>query len=169
MENIYKQDWHIHSVASYDGFITLDELIKRAKEYGLTQFGISDHVNYPFMIEHLKMARKLFLYRNEKVEGFHFGVELTTMSKFEIEYSRFYRFERGYRLPGYVRPDVEGQDPLDFPMTEEEIRELRVEYVIGAAHLTFHTPTDRKSLIQNWHDQQMLCATDARIDIVGHP
>lgn len=176
MEGIYKQDWHIHSTASYDGFTGLEELLKRAKEYGITQFGISDHVNYPFMAEHLGNARKLF--DEHRVEGFHFGVELTTMSKYEIEYSLSQAFQKKLRDPNaqkyYFIAGIErcasiSADPIDFPITEDELRKHQVEYVIGAAHFVFDNRTDRKGLIESYQEQQMFCATDSRVDIVGHP
>lgn len=176
MEGIYKQDWHIHCTASYDGFIDVEEIIRRAKEYGITQFGISDHVNYPYMIEDLAKAKKLF--DEHRVEGFHLGLELTTMSKYEIEYSRTPEFQermkdpycsRFFFLSGYQRPVENATDPVDFPLTEEEIRKYQVEYVIGAPHFIFDNRTDRKGMIESYQGQQMFCATDSRIDIVGHP
>ena len=57
MGNIYTSDWHIHTEASYDGELTFPELIKNAKEYGITQFGITDHVNFEFMEAHVKESR----------------------------------------------------------------------------------------------------------------
>lgn len=171
MENIYNQDWHIHSLASYDGYISMEELLRRTKEYGITQFGITDHISYPYMMEHIKAARRMFDTINEKVPGFHFGIELSTISANEIAYSRKFHFDDSFQyfyLPGYTAPENEGEEAIDFGMSKEQMEMLHVEYAIGAAHFVIGSKTDRKSLIRNWHAQQMFCATDSRVDIVGH-
>lgn len=171
-ENRFRQDWHIHTEASYDGLVTCPELKEIMKANGITQFGVTEHVSYPFMIEYLKKSREL--YDRNKCEGFHFGVELSTVSKYLYEYTLTRNFGIDTKLwfglpPEYVHPGYEGHDPVVIPITEEELRELRVEYVICAAHYIFNGPEDRQSLIRSWHEQQMVCATDSRVDIVGHP
>lgn len=50
MDIFYDSDWHIHSEASYDADLKVPDLIKSAKSNGIKQFGITDHVNYPFMV-----------------------------------------------------------------------------------------------------------------------
>ena len=47
MKIFYETDWHIHTEASYDADLKVSDLIERAKQNGIRQFGISDHVNYP--------------------------------------------------------------------------------------------------------------------------
>ena len=61
MENIFTTDWHIHTEASYDATMPYEELIQSAKESGITEFGITEHVNYPFMIKHLQIRRMYHL------------------------------------------------------------------------------------------------------------
>ena len=60
MKNIYTMDWHIHTIASYDATMSYKELIKATKEAGITEFGISEHCDHPFEIDHLKFSRKMF-------------------------------------------------------------------------------------------------------------
>lgn len=183
MENIYTMDWHIHTLASYDATMSYRELIKAAKTGGITEFGITEHCDHPFEIDHLKFSRKLFL--SNYVEGMHFGVELAPMSKFQHEYSvagnlGIYSpqlagmhpvFVEGFGThdPEMVRLSKENAEPFVLPLTEDQIRENKVEYVIAAAHYVFDGSNDRESLIRHYHKQQMFCATDARVDIVGHP
>lgn len=76
MDVFYDSDWHIHSEASYDADLKVPDLIQSAKINGIKQFGITDHVNYPFMVKHLERSRDLFL--ANQTEGFHLGVELNT-------------------------------------------------------------------------------------------
>lgn len=76
MDVFYDSDWHIHFEASYDADLKVPDLIQSAKINGIKQFGITDHVNYPFMVKHLERSRDLFL--ANQTEGFHLGVELNT-------------------------------------------------------------------------------------------
>jgi len=171
MNIMYNQDWHIHTEASYDASLPFEELLKKAKENGITDFGITDHVNYPFMMCYLQKSRNL--YENYQKEGFHFGVELTTVAKSQIDYAATQPFDmtttlRAGLVPGYVKASTGKKDALDLAMTEEEIQAYKVEYTVAAAHWLFEDKTERNAVIREWHDQQMFCATDKRVDIVGH-
>ncbi|MBE6930832.1 MAG: hypothetical protein E7463_11170 [Ruminococcaceae bacterium] len=183
MSNIYTMDWHIHTIASYDATLPYRELVKEARAGGITEFGVTEHVDHPFEVEHLQFSYKMFL--ANRVEGMHFGVELSPMSKFQQEYSAARKWEMyplqlagmhpvfvegfGTHDPELVRLSREQSEPWVLNLTEEQIRENHVEYVIAAAHLVFDGSDDRESIIRHWHRQQMFCATDSRVDIVGHP
>ena len=39
---IIHSDWHIHSEASYDASLTLEEIARKTKEFGFCRFGITD-------------------------------------------------------------------------------------------------------------------------------
>lgn len=189
MENIFTSDWHIHTEASYDATLPYEELITRAKELGIEEFGITDHVNYPFMEKHLRISKDMFKRKMrqhaDNPPKMHFGVELTTMSAFQTKYSLEHAWDLyppllagmhpefvegfGTHDPELVRLSHEQAEPLVLALTEEQIRKNKVEYVIAAAHMVFNVPAEQKALIQHWHDQQMLCATDSRVDVVGHP
>ena len=41
-----RSDWHIHSEASYDSALSLEEIAAKTKEFGFRKVGITDHVNY---------------------------------------------------------------------------------------------------------------------------
>ena len=43
---IIKSDWHIHSENSYDATLTLEEIARKAKEFGFNRIGITDHANF---------------------------------------------------------------------------------------------------------------------------
>lgn len=172
MANVFTSDWHIHTEASYDGTLPFVELVKRAKETGIAEFGVTEHVNYEFMEAHVRKSRKLF--EENYVEGMHFGVELTPISLYHHQFSQKGNYDLNTliyygKLPEYSSPVSEEPDPLIIPFSEEKIREYKVEYVVCAAHFAYNVPETREALIQNWAMQQMMCATDSRVDIVGHP
>ena len=110
MKNIYTMDWHIHTIASYDATQSYAEVIKRAKEIGITEFGITEHVNYPFMSKHLQVSRKMFdqeMYKQNGEINMHFGVELSPMSNYQQTYSeqhewRLYPLLLAGMLPEFV-------------------------------------------------------------------
>lgn len=105
MDVFYDSDWHIHSEASYDADLKVPDLIENAKKNGIKQFGITDHVNYPFMVKHLERSRDLFL--ANQTEGFHLGVELTTLPKSQYDFALKHPSDPDRRdkwLHGYIPP-----------------------------------------------------------------
>ncbi len=52
---VVKLDLHIHSKHSYDGFLEIEEIVKRAKEIGLSGFALTDHNS----IDGIKIAKEL--------------------------------------------------------------------------------------------------------------
>lgn len=181
-KRLFTQDWHIHTEASYDATLPYRELVNRAREIGITEFGITEHVNYPFMEKHLQISRKMF--EQNYVEGMHFGVELSPMSNFQQNYSAAHEWPLyplllagmhpefvegfGYENGELIRRSDEQAKPYLLGLTEDEIQAAKVEYVVAAAHVAFGVPLERNALIRHWHEQQMFCATDSRVDIVGH-
>ena len=163
MDNpFYTSDWHIHSVASYDAHLHVADLISQARQQGLTDFGLTDHVNVPSWIHFLLASRELV--RQYAQPGFHFGVELTTISGYLEAYDRKHGSKEGY-----VKPDVPGPEPVAFPLTAEELEACGVEYVIGAAHWILNTPRTLRAILTDLHRQNLYCACSPLVDIVGHP
>ncbi len=158
----YTSDWHIHSVASYDAHLHVADLVSQAEKQGLTDFGLTDHVNVPSWIHFLRASRELVCQYARP--GFHFGVELTTISGYLEAYDR----KHGTR-EGYVKPDIPGPEPVAFPLTAEELSEAGVEYVIGAAHWILNGPRTLDVVLADLHRQNLYCACSPLVDIVGHP
>lgn len=159
---MYHSDWHIHSLASYDAKLPLEELFSSAQRQGIVEFGISDHVNRPSWLHYLKESRALWESHPQK--GFHLGVELTTISGHEEAYDRLHGSMEGYEPPKTADPH-----PVALPLTLEELTECGVEYVIGAAHWSLTPSHLREDIIRDFHRQQLMLAADPRVDIVGHP
>ncbi len=190
MENIYTMDWHIHTLASYDATMSYKELVKSTREGGIVEFGITEHADHIFDLPVLEFSRKMFesirwQHRDEEL-NMHFGVELSPMCDFMYRYEREQEWQDVYpvQLAGLLPEFVEGfgthdpelvrrsrQEikPYMLSLTEEQIRKMGIEYVIGAAHNVYDGSTEREGLINHFHEQMMFCATDSRVDIVGHP
>lgn len=159
---MYTSDWHIHSQASYDASLTIPELFSSTERQGITDFGLTDHVNRPSWITYLQKSRELVEANPRR--GFHLGVELTTISKHLHDYDRAHGSADGYIHPGGTEPD-----PIELPLTGEELRACGVEYAIGAAHWALNVPMERDAVIRDFHRQNLYCAADPRVDILGHP
>jgi histidinol phosphatase-like PHP family hydrolase len=161
---MYNTDWHIHSEASYDASLSLDELIASVKAMGIKEFGITDHanVNIPSFWDNMHESRRL--YDEHKFEGFHFGVELTTIPKSLYDYCA----KHGTR-DGYVYPSSGESCDLEFMLTLEDMERLGIMYSVAAAHSTWNIEPRQDLIIREWHRQQMYIAQDPRVDVLAHP
>lgn len=169
MDIFYDSDWHIHSEASYDADLKVPDLIKCAKTNGIKQFGITDHVNYPFMVKHLERSRDLFL--ANKTEGFHLGVELTTLPKSQYDFALKHPSDPDCRekwLHGYI-PPIFKKDGIALSLSEEEINRCQVEYVVAGAHWSFGLNQSRKGAVKSYQQQQIFIAQQSYVDIIAHP
>lgn len=158
----FKSDWHIHSVASYDAKLKVATLLEQSAAQGVTDLGLTDHVNIPSWIHFLEASAALV--KQYKRPGFHFGIELTTISGYLEAYDRKYGSRDGYEHPG-----TPGVDPIAFPLTAEEMDAVGVEYVIGAGHWLLNAPREQDAVIKELHRQHLFCAASPLVDIVGHP
>lgn len=169
MNTFYESDWHIHTEASYDAELKVPDLIERAKKNGIKQFGITDHVNYPFMAKHLERSRDLFL--ANRTDGFHLGVELTTLPKSQYDFALRHPSDPDNRkkyLHGYI-PPIFKKDGIALSLSEEDIEKYEVEYVVAGAHWSFSPRQTRKAAIKSYHEQQMFIAQQKYVDIIAHP
>lgn len=162
--SIYSSDWHIHCEASYDASLKVPTLLENAEKYGITELGITDHVNLPGWTNYLEKARELFL--KYKKTGFHLGVELTTLSKPKFDYVMAHGgADELWKQCGPFEP-FKG---YELAMTEEQLREYGVEYVVGGAHWPCYAPYTREDIIKDYALQNIYLASDKRVDIVAHP
>ena len=160
---MYTSDWHIHSEASYDAALTLPELFAATERQDIRHFGITDHMNWPSWIPlYLRRSRELF--EENRRPGFHLGVELTTRSKYKHDYDRLHGGLEGWSDHDFTQPD-----PIELPMTAEEIAESGVEYTIGAAHWALNVPMNPEDVVRDFTRQTFWLAQDPRVDIIGHP
>lgn len=167
-----RSDWHIHSESSYDAKLTLDEIAKKANDYGFRRIGITDHANFnddKFLSDLKRSAETVKAFRQKHPEVV-LGVELTPIEKPEFDFIA----KHGTR-DGYLAPDVSEPFDIELAQTKDELMALGVRYAIGAAHWRVdvpkakRNPTDLDSCIKEWYRQQLWLACDERVTILGHP
>lgn len=165
-------DWHIHSDASYDATLPLEEIKRATDEFGFRRIGITDHANFndhSFLSDLSKSAERVKTF--QKVHpNVVLGVELTPIEKPEFDYIS----KTGTR-DGYVAPELSKPFDIELAQTKEELIALGVRYAIGAAHWRVDVPNakklepDRDACIREWYRQQMWLACDERVTILDHP
>ncbi|MBM3237847.1 PHP domain-containing protein [Candidatus Poribacteria bacterium] len=159
-------DWHIHSRNSCDSAcMTVSELIRRAAEKGIRDFGLTDHIHTPFNLLDLIASRTEFLFCSPSPR-FHFGVEVSCVSQWEID-----EIATGkYKAPIYgLRSGGPANAPLAVGLTAEDIETYQIEYVIGGTHWLMYVPMERAAVIRDFHRQNIFLATHPLVDIVAHP
>ena len=164
-------DWHIHSRCSCDSAcMEFETLVEDTKKKGITDFGVSDHYHTRIQEEDIALSRKFFddtIERHPELkEHFHFGIEATIVSEWEV--SKIARQE-------YVETPIFGfrsggpsNAPLVFDFDEEFIQKYSIEYVIAGMHWPRYCATDRDSLIKEYHRQYMFAATHPYTTILAH-
>lgn len=169
---IINSDWHIHTNASYDASLPIEDILKNAKEFGFRKVGITDHANFndtKFIGDLKKSAQSVKTLQTTHPE-LVLGVELTPIEKPEFDYIA----KTGTR-EGYVAPIIDEPFQIELACTKSELMSLGVRYAIGAAHWRVDVPggryvdSDRDTLIKEWYRQQMWLANDERVTILGHP
>ncbi|MFC1461237.1 hypothetical protein ACFLQR_01805 [Verrucomicrobiota bacterium] len=159
-------DWHIHSRNSCDGAcMTVSDLVCLAAEKGIRDFGLTDHIHTPFNLPDLAASRREFLAIPD-FPNFHFGVEASCVSQWELDEIATGRYES----PVYgLRSDGPADGPLAIGLNAGDIETYRIEYIIAGAHWPMYVPMTRDAVIRDYHRQNMFLATHPLVDIVAHP
>lgn len=159
-------DWHIHSRNSNDvASMSVAEIIRQTGEKGILDYGITDHIHTPFNLRDIAGSRKEF---EESAPGphFHFGVEASCVSQWEINEIASGRYDnpvQGLRTGGPAN------GPFAIGLTEKDIQEYTIEYVMGAVHWPIYVSLERETIIRHYHDQNMFLVTHPLVDIIAHP
>lgn len=169
---IIHSDWHVHSEASYDASLTLDEIANAADGFGFRKIGITDHANFNDVsfLSDLKRSTENVKEFKKHYQNIVLGVELTPIEKPEYDYIA----KHGTR-EGYIAPNLSKLFDIELAQTKEELIALGVQYAIGASHWRVDVPgakqlpPDRDACIKEWYRQQMWLACDERVTILGHP
>ncbi len=169
---IIHSDWHMHSEASYDSNLPLEEIALAAEKFGFRKMGVTDHVNFndqKFLADLKKSAESVNAFK-KKFPNIVSGVELTPIAKAEFDYIA----KTGTR-DGYIPTGSMKNDGIELGQSKEVLVQLGVQYGIGAAHwrldVTNDDPMafDLKDSIKEWYRLQMWLANDERVTILGHP
>jgi len=159
-------DWHIHSRNSCDSAcMTVAELIKRASEKGIYDYGLTDHIHTPFNLPDIADSRKEFV-NSSPSPNFHFGVEISCVSPWKIE-----EIAKGkYKNPVYgIRSDGPPNCSLAIGLTAKDIDTYNIEYVVGGTHWPMYVHMEREAIIRDYHRQNMFLALHPLVNIVAHP
>ena len=161
-------DWHIHTQNSCDeGSIKVKHLIKKTKEKGILYFGISDHFHTIINLPDIINSRKEYEESNPK-DNFHFGVEVSVVSKWEIEEIEKNKEKHKDAIYGIRNGGPAWAEP-SIGINEEIIRELKIEYVIGGVHWPLYVEYKRENIIKDYHRQLIFLAENPLINIIAHP
>ncbi|MCM8821413.1 MAG: PHP domain-containing protein [Candidatus Omnitrophica bacterium] len=158
-------DWHIHSHNSCDAAsMKMPEIIEACRKMGIVKFGVTDHFNTRINMPDIIASRKEYL--ENRIDGFHFGIEVSCVSKWEIE-----QIGKGlYQDAVYgIREGGPAWCELAIDITAEQLETLGVEYVIGGTHWPLYVEWKTKALIMDYHRQNMFLANHPLITIVAHP
>ncbi|HJN14065.1 MAG TPA: PHP domain-containing protein [Armatimonadota bacterium] len=159
-------DWHIHSRNSCDGASApIHEIIRGAEVQGITDFGVTDHVHTAYNLPDMDASREEYL-ANQPAARFHFGVEVSVVSEWELG-----QLDR-IRSEGLTYGLRSGGPPGAAPaigLTEADIDRLGIEHVVGGTHWPLYCEVERDEVIRDYHRQNMFLAEHPLVDIVAHP
>lgn len=164
-------DWHIHTKCSCDSAcMEFETLVSETKKLGITDFGVTDHYHTRLQEADIAASRKEYeatLAKHPELKGhFHFGIEATVISKWEVE-----KIARGE----YEEPPIYGfrsggpaNAPVMFDFDEEFLQKYKIEYVVSGMHWPMYCATDLQSVIKEYHRQYMFAATNPYTKIMAH-
>jgi histidinol phosphatase-like PHP family hydrolase len=164
----YNSDFHIHSENSCDmASLKMQDMADQTKAAGVDICGVSDHLHTPVNLTDIHNSYKAF--KKIKREGFHFGIELSVISKWELD--RILRNDYDRNAPPVYGFRTGGPEngPLELGMDAETIAAFNIEYAIGGVHWPMYAARELDTLIKDYHRQLMFLAQDERIDIIAHP
>lgn len=176
-----KQDFHIHTHCSCDSAsAAIAEIVRGCQAAGYEHFGISDHLHTKFNMPDIEIARKEFL-EFGKVEGFHFGIEITCATQWECEkiakrdFASCFTCEVNGRKFQTMTP-IDGimyggpaDGPLMVDLTQEDIDRLGIEYVIGGVHKPNYTEQTPQRMIDDYFNQSCFLLNHELVDVLAHP
>jgi len=159
-------DWHIHSRNSCDGASApIHEIVRGAEASGITDFGVTDHVHTAYNLPDMDASRQEYL-ANEPTALFHFGVEVSVVSEWEL--GQLGHIEAEGLTYGLRSGGPPGAAPA-IGLTEADIERLGIEYVVGGTHWPLYCEVARDEVIRDYHRQNMFLAAHPLVDIVAHP
>lgn len=160
-------DWHIHSRNSCDdASMKISDLVSDSARKGISDWGLTDHIHTTYNIPDIINSRKEFV-SCKPTEHQHFGVEVSCVSKWEIE-----KVKKGeYTSPPVygIRSGGEADCELAIALGKKDLAEYGIEFVVGGTHWPMYVPFERKAMIRDYHRQNMFLATHKIVNIVAHP
>lgn len=159
-------DWHIHSCYSHDSAaMTMPDLVRNVEGKGVCDYGVADHFHTRYNLPDIAASYKAF-WALPPSPHFHFGVEVSCVSKWEID-----EIATGkYKNPVIgLRSGGPSDSPLAIDLSIKDIETYKIEYVIGSSHWPINTSMEIQGQIREHHRQNMFLVCNPLVDIVGHP
>jgi len=165
----FNQDWHIHTTNS-DGQLAMAGLPDAAARLGIAQYGVTDHLNTQYSRPRFAGSRReydaILAARPELKGAFHFGIEVSSMSAWELEILRANNYEDDLTWGIRVGGPSDAAPALD--IDKAFLKEFGIDYVVGGVHWALYCPPDRDALFENYHRQYMCLARHELVDILAH-
>ena len=165
-----KQNFHFHSQHSCDSACAkILDIMAEMKEFGIEEFGLTDHIHTAYNLPDIISARRDFL-ASRPPENFHFGVEVSCMDQRECD-----RVAAGDYTAWGDEPVYGFRDMTDYTgdmaigITPEEIRELGIEFVVGGVHWPLTVSENRDEIIRNYFEQQLFLLRHPSVNVLAHP
>ncbi|MBQ7153381.1 MAG: hypothetical protein IJR83_05520 [Clostridia bacterium] len=163
-------DWHHHTFCSCDeACIDFETLIKENAELGLRDFGVSDHLHAQPTEKDIAASRKEYeraMAAHPELKGhFHFGVEASVMSAWELEKIA----KGGYEDAAYgIREGGPAWGPLALALDDAFMEKYKVDYVITSVHWPMYCELEKNIFVKDYFRQCMFAATHPCTTILGH-
>jgi histidinol phosphatase-like PHP family hydrolase len=160
-------NWHQHthhSVECHDNGRSVDAAIEQSVRLGFLDFGITDHIHTPVNRPDVVGCSEEF-WICPRASSAHLGVEVSVVSRWELD-----RIAAGAERPPYgIRQGGPAGGELAIALDPEDVRALRIEYVVGGTHWPMYVPTEREAVIRDYHRQNLFLASHPLVTIVAHP
>ena len=164
-----RQNLHIHSAHSCDSACaTLNDIQKEMTDLGMKEFGLSDHLHTQYNLCDIQGARNDFLCY-DRPKNFHFGIEISGISEWERDKIAAGDYVRTFDDPVYGIRFEEGlsDSPVCIGITEKDIKDLGIEYVIGGVHWPLYSKPE--NAYEDFFRQQLYLIENPLVDILAHP
>ena len=164
-------DWHIHTHCSCDSAsLEFGTLIREAGDLGIRDYGVSDHYHTRIQEPDIAASRQEYdraLLAHPELRGhFHFGIEATIISAWEVEKIARKEYDE---LPIYgFRSGGPANAPVLFDFDESFIERYGIEYVVDGMHWPMYCGLGKDDLIREYHRQYMFAATHPYTTILAH-
>ena len=162
-------DFHIHSECSCDSAcLKFDDLVAEQKRCGITDYGITDHWHSRVQEADIAASRREYdrvMAAHPELRGhFHFGIELSVMSDWEIE-----KIAKENLRPVYgIRSGGPAGTAPCFDMRGETLEKYGVEFVVAGVHWDLYAPRTREALAADYMKQSLFAISSPFTDIFAH-
>ena len=162
-----KQNFHMHSHNSCDSACAdIGEIIADMAELGIEDYGLTDHIHTLYNLPDLVNSRQDYLAHNPSPR-FHFGIEASCMDVREIE--RIASGDTASKPVYGFRQMTDFTGKMAIGITEKEIDELGIEFVVGGVHWPLTTSMKLTDLLDNWLEQSLFLVNHPLVNILAHP